>query len=414
MHWDKLSHKQIKERVQQALTKNLDFRREDILGLPGTFLDPEVFYSDAPFLKDAPYMQTMIANPNHIGCHTLGESEAAFTGTQAIERELIDICAQQIFSAEPNTYDGYVASGGTEANIEALWVLRNYYRREHQAALNEIAFVYSADTHYSIPKGANLLSLRSVIVPVDDDTRQIQPEAMERAVKQAQKDGVRYFVLIMNMSTTMFGSVDDITQATAVMDGTGVEYRVHVDGAYGGFIYPFTTSDENMTFKNPRINSFSLDAHKLVQSPYGTGICLLRKGMIQYALTDEARYVKGKDYTLVGSRSGANAIAVWMILMTYGAIGWKAKIQKLIDRTDRICENLDERGIRYYRHPDMNIVSIRAEEVPANLADQFLLIPDSHGHDARWRKIVVMEHVTQGKIDRFLFALDGWRKSQKV
>lgn len=414
MHWDKLSHKQIKKRVQQALAKNLDFRREDILGLPGTFLDPEVFYSDAPFLKDAPYMQTMIANPNHIGCHTLGESEAAFTGTQAIERELMDICAQQIFSAEPDTYDGYVASGGTEANIESLWILRNYYQREHQAKLDEIAIVYSADTHYSIPKGANLLSLRSVIVPVDDDTRQIQPEAMERAVKQAQKDGVRYFVLIMNMSTTMFGSVDDITQATAVMDGTGVEYRVHVDGAYGGFIYPFTTSDENMTFKNPRINSFSLDAHKLVQSPYGTGICLVRKGMIQYALTNEARYVKGKDYTLVGSRSGANAIAVWMILMTHGAAGWKAKIQKLIDRTDRICENLDERGIRYYRHPDMNIVSIRAEEISANLAEQFLLIPDSHGQNAHWRKIVVMEHVTQGKIDKFLFALDGWRKRQKV
>ena len=414
MHWDKLSHKQIKEQVQQALAKNLDFRREDLLGLPGTFLDPEVFYNDAPFLKDAPYMQTMIANPNHIGCHTLGESEAAFTGTQAIERELIDICAQQIFSAEPGTYDGYVASGGTEANIEALWVLRNYYQREHQAKLDEIAIVYSVDTHYSIPKGANLLSLRSVILPVDDDTRQIKPEAMEVAVKQAPIDGGRFFILIMNMSTTMFGSVDDITQATAVMDGTGVEYQVHVDGAYGGFIYPFTTSDENMTFKNPKINSFSLDAHKLVQSPYGTGICLVCRGMIQYALTDEARYVKGKDYTLVGSRSGANAIAVWMILMTYGATGWKAKIQKLIDRTDRICENLDERNIHYYRHLDMNIVTIRAEEIPAKLADQFLLIPDSHGQNARWRKIVVMDHVTQGKIDKFLFALDGWRKTQKA
>jgi glutamate/tyrosine decarboxylase-like PLP-dependent enzyme len=414
MHWDKLSHKQIKERVQQALSENLDFRREDVLGLPGTFLDPEVFYSDAPFLKDAPYMQTMIANPNHIGCHTLGESEPAFPGTQAIERELIDICAQQIFSAEPGTYDGYVASGGTEANIEALWVLRNYYQREHQAGLDEIAIVYSEDTHYSIPKGANLLSLRSVILPVEEDSRQIQPDAMEEAVHQAQRAGVRYFILIMNMSTTMFGSVDDIEAASAVMDRREVEYRIHVDGAYGGFIYPFTRLDEKMTFKNPKINSFSLDAHKLVQSPYGTGICLMHKGMIQYALTDEARYVKGKDYTLVGSRSGANAIAVWMILMTYGSMGWKAKIQKLMDRTDRICENLDERGIRYYRHPAMNIVSIRAEDIPHKLAEQFLLVPDSHDKQAKWMKIVVMEHVTQGKIDKFLFALDGWRKSQKI
>jgi len=413
MHWDKLSHKQIKARVQQALSENLDFRGGDVLGLPGTFLDPEIFYGDAPFLKDAPYMQTLIANPNHIGCHTLGESEPAFAGTQAIERELIDICAQQIFSAKTGTYDGYVASGGTEANIEALWALRNYYQREYQAEAEEIALVYSTDTHYSIPKGANLLSLHSVIVPVNDENRQMKADDLESAVRRAKSEGIRFFILIMNMSTTMFGSVDDIDQATAVMEKLGAEYRIHVDGAYGGFIYPFTRTDEKMTFQNPKINSFSLDAHKLVQSPYGTGICLMRKGMIQYALTDEARYVKGKDFTLVGSRSGANAIAVWMILMTYGSIGWRAKIQKLMGRTDRICENLDERGIRYYRHPAMNIVSIRAEGVPSQLAGQFMLVPDSHDADARWMKIVVMEHVTQGKIDKFLLALDSRRASKE-
>ena len=414
MHWDKLSHKQIKERITKALEQNLDYRREDVLGLPATYLDPEVFYSDAPFLQDAPYMQTMIANPNHIGCHTLGESEPAFPGTQEIERELIDICARQIFAAEAGSYDGYVASGGTEANIEALWVLRNYYQREHQAKMREIVIVYSEDTHYSVPKGANLLNMQSIILPVGEDDRKIKIDLMEDKLSAAKAEGAKYFILIMNMSTTMFGSVDDVGQASAVMEKLELKYHIHVDGAYGGFIYPFASNDESMTFKNPKINSFSLDAHKLVQSPYGTGICLLRKGMVQYALTDEARYVKGKDYTLVGSRSGANAIAVWMILMTYGAAGWKAKIQKLIDRTDRICENLDERGIRYYRHPSMNIVSICAKDIPQRLAEQFVLVPDSHDQQPSWVKIVVMEHVTQGKIDKFLLALDGWNKSQKA
>ena len=204
----------------------------------------------------------------------------------------------------------------------------------------------------------------------------------------------------------MFGSVDDVDASISVMDKADVEYHIHVDAAYGGFIYPFTRTDEALTFKNEKIVSFSLDAHKLVQSPYGTGICLLRKGMIQYALTDEAHYVKGKDYTLAGSRSGANAIAVWMILMTYGYLGWQAKIQKLVDRTDRICENLDDRSIRYYRHSAMNIVSIRAEDIPLSVAQQFLLVPDSHDGKAKWMKIVVMEHVSQGKIDKFFLAID--------
>ncbi|WPP51259.1 pyridoxal phosphate-dependent decarboxylase family protein [Catalinimonas niigatensis] len=414
MYWEKFSHKKIKEIVFQALKNNLDYRTEDVLGLPATYLDPEVFYQDAPFLNDAPYMQTMVANPNHIGCHTLGEAEPAFLGTQAIERELIDLCASQIFSAEPESYDGYVASGGTEANIESLWVHRNLFIRKYEARLDEIGVVYSQDTHYSIPKGVNLLGLKSIILSVDDDNRSIQFEEMKLAVTNAKTQGVKYFILIMNMSTTMFGSVDDVNQAMEVMNALEAEYCIHVDGAYGGFIYPFTRTEISLTFQNPKVNSFSLDAHKLVQSPYGTGICLLRKGLIQYALTEEAQYVKGKDYTLVGSRSGANAIAVWMILRTYGSEGWKAKILKLIERTDRLCENLDERRIRYFRNPAMNIVTIKAEDVPDQLAKQFLLVPDTHEGEPQWFKIVVMEHVSQGKIDKFLLAWDDWKQSHSL
>jgi len=406
MFWEKYNSIKIKETILEALRQNLDYRSESVLGLPATVLDPEVFYQDAPFLKDAPFMQTMVANPNHIGCHTLGESEPAFAGTQAIEKELIDICATQIFAAKIDSYDGYVASGGTEANIESLWVHRNMFMRNQGARLDEIAIVYSEDTHYSIPKGANLLQLKSIILSVDDSSREIIYEEMKQKLAEAKADGIRFFILIMNMSTTMFGSVDDIHQCSQIMDEEELDYHIHVDGAYGGFIYPFAKPQQELTFQHPKINSFSLDAHKLVQTPYGTGICIMRKGLIENALTEEAQYVKGKDYTLIGSRSGANAIAIWMILRTYGSEGWKAKTAKLIDRTDRLCQNLKERGIRFFRNPDMNIVAMRAEDIPNALVHQFQLVPDSHENDAHWYKIVVMEHVSQGAIDRFLFAWD--------
>lgn len=407
MYWEKYSHNKIKKIVVEALEQNLDYRHKDVLGLPATYLDPQVFYSDAPFLKDAPFMQTMVANPNHIGCHTLTESEPAFMGTHEIEQKLIGLCAKEILGAEEGGYDGYVASGGTEANIEAMWILRNYFRKEMGAKQEEIAMVYSADSHFSMPKGANLLNINSVVVPVDHDTRLIEHDAFEEVIREAQAAGYRYFILVMNMSTTMFGSVDDIDWATQKLDEMEVNYRVHVDGAYGGFIYPFACEDSPYTFRNPKIVSFSLDAHKLVQSPYGTGIFLVRKGMMPYALTEEAQYVKGKDYTLVGSRSGANAVAVWMILRTYGSEGWKAKTLGLIERTDRLCHNLEERGIEFYRNPYMNIVAIRARAVPKEMVRQFMLVPDTHEKNPEWVKIVVMDHVTQGKLDKFLFALDG-------
>lgn len=404
MHWDSLSHKEIKDTVFNALEHNLDYRQKTVLGLPASFLDTEVFYHDAPFLKDAPFLSAMIANPNHIGCHTLNESESAFEGTQKIEAELINLCAKEIFDGPDDSYDGYVASGGTEANIQAIWVLKRYYEKEFGAKPEDISLVFTEDAHYSMPKAASLLSLDNLVLPVDNESRQISPEAFN-LLEKAQKDGKKHFIIVLNMGTTMFGSIDDIDPVTAWADQLNLSYKIHIDGAFGGFIYPFSDPASKLTFNHPKINSFTLDGHKMLQSPYGTGIYLTRKGFMDYALTEEANYVKGKDYTLVGSRSGANAIAVWMIMRTYGSEGWKMKISKLLEKTNRLCDQLTDMGIEYYRNPCMNIVTIKSSQIDPQVAREFMLVPDTHDENPNWYKIVVMDHVTQGQLDRFLLQI---------
>lgn len=406
MYWDSYSHAKMKNVIFGALEKNLNYREKPVLGLPASYLDPEVFYHDAPFLKDAPFLSALIANPNHIGCHTLTDSETAFSGTHKIEKELIELCAKEIFEGGEDEFDGYVASGGTEANIQGMWVLKNYYVNELGANPSEIGMIYSEDAHYSMPKGAALLGLHKIVTSVNAKTRQVTEESLIESVLEAKAEGIKYFIAIANMSTTMFGSVDNINEMTTSLDELSVEYRVHVDGAYGGYIYPFVTDNDDYTFKNPKIFSFSLDGHKMLQSPYGTGIYLVRKGYMHHALTEEANYVKGKDYTLIGSRSGANAIAIWMIMRTYGSEGWTNKIKHLLKKTDRLCHSLDERGVEYFRNPKMNIVTMRGQFIDPALANKYMLVPESHDGEANWFKIVVMDHVTQGLIDRFLMDLD--------
>ena len=66
MFWEKYSYSLIKSKVFVALSKNTNYRTENIIGIPGTFLDTDIFYDDAPFLKDAPFLSTLIANPNLI------------------------------------------------------------------------------------------------------------------------------------------------------------------------------------------------------------------------------------------------------------------------------------------------------------------------------------------------------------
>ena len=406
MHWEKYSYSQIKSKVFEYLSKNTNYRTENIIGIPGTFLDTDIFYDDAPFLKDAPFLSTLIANPNHIGVHTFGdEHEDFFSGTQELEKDLIKICAEEIFGAESNTYDGYVASGGTEANIEALWIYRNYFIKEYQASPNEIAVVYSTDTHYSIPKGIDLLSLKTIELNVHPTTREIELKDLEQKIENALLSGIKYFIVNLNMSTTMFGSVDDIDKITSFLNLLHINYKLHVDGAYGGFIYPFINQNSSYHFKNENISSFSIDGHKMLQAPYGTGIFLARKHLLQYVCTNEAGYVKGKDFTLCGSRSGANAVCVWMILRIHGSIGWTVKMRQLVDRTTSICEKLEEWHIHYFRNPDLNIVTIDANYISKNLAEKYHLVPDNHNEKPNWYKIVVMPHVKQGILDNFLIEL---------
>ena len=400
--WKKLSNAERQERIQNALNENVNFAHDTSLGYPASKLDGKVFNSDAPFLKDAPILQTLVANPNHIGCHTFGDSEGAFKGTQEMEREVLNVLAVDIFKAQTNSFDGYIAPGGTEANIQAIWMYRNYFMYELNAQPSEIVIITSEDTHYSIPKASNLLMIDWLKIPVGFETRLIDTTALEAIVVKAKQEGKKYFIVVSNMGTTMFGAIDNPNDYIQVLEKHQLQFKLHIDGAYGGFVYPISNKDSVINFENPKISSITIDAHKMLQAPYGTGIFICRKGLIKNVLTKEAEYVEGMDLTLCGSRSGANAIAVWMILFTYGPHGWCEKIRVLQMRTQWLCDELDALEVKYFRDSFMNIVTIQANYISDALEDKYDLVPQKHGEGNLWFKIVIMDHVEIDHLSAFI------------
>ena len=402
IYWKKLSKEERNNRVQKALDENVNFSKDASLGYPASQLDGKVFNDDAPFLKDAPVLRTYVANPNHIGCHTLGTSETAFKGTQEMEREVLNVLAVDVFKAQPDSFDGYISPGGTEANVQAIWMYRNFFMYKKGAKLDEIVILSSYDTHYSIPKAANLLMLDWIKIPVSFEKRELDKTALKNEISNAKQNGKKYFIAIANLGTTIFGSVDNPEDYTSALEKHEVEYKLHIDGAYGGFVYPFSNQKSTINFSNPKISSITVDAHKMLQSPYGTGVFICRKGLIENVLTKEAEYVEGMDLTLCGSRSGANAVAVWMILFTYGPNGWFEKVSILQMRTLFLCHQLDKLNIKYFREPNMNIVTIHAEYISAEIAKKFDLIPEQHHKGNKWYKIVLMDHVEVEHLTTFI------------
>ncbi len=404
--WSKKSHEELKDTVFSALSENVNYTKEPILGIPASYLDDKVFNQDDSFLQNAPFISTLVQNPNHIGCHTLGKSESFFKGTQAIEKEVIRICASDILKGGEEEFDGYVASGGTEANMQAIWVYRNYFMRVHNAELSDIAIVCSSDSHYSMDKAGNILMLDVFKTPVNEKTRDVEYDSLTGLLTEAVSAGKKHFIVVCNMMTTMFGSVDTIGTYTKALNDLKLSYKLHVDGAYGGFYYPFSEEDNQLSFANPAVTSITLDAHKMAQAPYGTGIFLIRKNHIHYAHTEEASYVEGEDCTMIGSRSGANAVAIWMILSKNGPHGWFEKVYVLQRRTLWICEQLDRLEVPYYRHPKSNIVTMRASHITKELAQTYGLVPDKHDNPS-WYKIVVMDHVTLEKLTPLMQSFDS-------
>lgn len=400
--WKKRSPQEAGRYIDEALSQNIDFKKRVSLGIPASKLDSLVFYDQAGFLKDAPYLRAIVQNPNHIGCHTLSDSELFFKGSQKLEKEVIELLAVDVFNAAVGETDGYVATGGTEANLQAIWIYRNYFIQEYDAQHSDIAILSSQDTHYSVVKGANLMNLTYYSVPVEEDTRKIVTSDLEATIIKAKTEGKKYFIVLSNVATTMFGSVDDPDVYVHYLQMLDVPFKLHLDAAFGGFIYPISQPDNHTNFANKHVSSITLDAHKMLQAPYGTGIFLARKGLMQYVFTKEASYVNGMDITLSGSRSGANAIAIWMILAAYGPYGWYEKINTLLYRTTWVCKQLTEMGIEYFRHPAMNIITIKSKYVPQSLVDTYGLVPDAHGDEAKWFKIVVMDHVEVEQLQPFL------------
>jgi len=242
-------------------------------------------------------------------------------------------------------------------------------------------------------KAANLLGISIYKVETSDSTKSLRKDHLKSQIDKAEQEGIKYFIVVANMMTTMFGSIDSVDTYYKILTDKNCEFKIHIDGAFGGFYYPFSNKENNLNFSNQFVTSVTLDAHKMAQAPYGTGIFLIRKGFMHYATTKKASYVEGEDCTLIGSRSGANAVAIWMILSKYGPNGWFEKIFVLQKRTDWLCKELNDLNLDFFRDPDSNIVTIRSSSITHEIAKKHNLVPDNQ-HEANCYKIVVKKHIT--------------------
>ena len=270
--------------------------------------DLELFYAKdkalykkiiSPFDKEIPcfsypgmslnnrFMDVVIENMpkqlNSIGTHTRSQnSEDGFDEIHQAEREYIYWVGQKLFSTSKNIkedIDGYLCSGGTEANIMGLWILRNMLFNQG-FDINNIHVVFSKLSHYSVVKASNLLYLKNTHSVNANHKFKIDFNELTKLCDTLLNNENNRIILVLNIGTTLAGTVDNVIKINKwINEKYKNKIYIHLDAAFGGFILPFSNTEKKYFFENDNVLTIGLDAHKTGQLPFSTGIFLCRKNL---------------------------------------------------------------------------------------------------------------------------------------
>ncbi len=305
------------------------------------------------------------------------ETSKAFT---PMERQVLAMLHRLVYRGGDPFYDRWVhdsrhalgafCSGGTIANVTALWVARNRLfapQGEFRGIAREglaralkhhgwdgTAILVSRRGHYSLGKAADLLGIgrdNLVLVDTDGDNR-IDLKKLRDAVSRLREENIRPLALVGIAGTTETGNVDPLEGMADLALELGCHF--HVDAAWGG---PTLFSDRHRHLLDgiERADSVTIDAHKQLYVPMGAGMVVFRDPTALSAIEHHAAYILrhgSKDlgsHTLEGSRPG-KAMLVHAGLSIIGRKGYELLIDMGIERAGKFAD-------RVRRHPEFELTS---------------------------------------------------------
>jgi len=316
-----------------------------------------------------------------------------FPAVVELERRAVQILGSLL---SHNEAVGHIVSGGTEANILALWAARNLAEKRRR----EVILPTSA--HFSFDKAADLLDLKLVKVGLNEHF-QVDVKAVEDAVTS------KTMAIIGVAGSTGLGTVDPIPQLSEIASAHNI--YLHVDAAFGGFVLPFLNdlgfNLPAFDFRLPGVCSITIDPHKMGLAPIPAGGILFREANMMKAVSMKIPYLSGgetEQTTIVGTRPGASSAAVWALLEHLGRGGYSKIVKRCMKLTRELTEGISQiNGVSLVTQPTMNIIGVKSCIIDIRLVAQKL-------RERGWAisifpnyiRIVIMPHTKSSHIDSFL------------
>jgi glutamate decarboxylase len=315
------------------------------------------------------------------------ETSKAFT---PLEKQVIGMLHRLVYSADDSFYKNYThsrhhsigtfCSGGTTANITALWVARNRLMRadgdfkgvnrdglfaamQHYGWRDARIFI-SERGHYSFGKAIDLLGLgKKALVAIPTDHRnKIDVKSLRNELIKARNESAAIVAIVGVAGTTETGNVDPLDELADL--AREFKTHLHVDAAWGGPTL-FSQTYAGLLKGIERADSVCIDAHKQLYVPMGAGLALFKDANALNSIEQSAKYVireGSRDigkHTLEGSRPGM-ALLVHAGLRIMGKHGYELLIDQGITKAREFAAMIKAHGeFELVSEPELNLLTYR-------------------------------------------------------
>jgi glutamate decarboxylase len=314
-----------------------------------------------------------------------------------IEKQILAKIHRLIFKKEENFYQRHVqstdtslgafTSGGTTANLTALWVARNklflpcqdFEGIENEGiaktmqvfSLDRLVVLVQERAHFSLKKTGGVLGIGNKnIIPVPVDSKQrIDLKKLEKTIKELSKDKKTKIAAVVGIAgTTETGMIDPLDRMAQICQKNSIFF--HVDAAWGG---PVLLSEKysHLLKGIERADSVTIDCHKQFYMPMTSGMIYFKDPLSMDQIAYHSNYVNRPGSvdigikTLEGSRE-ANSLILDSSLKIMGTRGYALMIDHSIKTTMKFAEEIKKRKIfQLVTEPELNIITYRV--VPADL-----------------------------------------------
>ncbi len=285
------------------------------------------------------YMGLITPSPNPVGviadfiCSALNQNIGAYTigpAGVAMERRTVRWLTDLVGYGDKA--GGNLTSGGMMANFIGLKLARDSVsgdRSQHDGVQQRWAVYASEERHVSVDKAVDAVGLgRTALraLPTDAEFR-VRLDALEAALAEDHKHGIRPLCIVGIFGTTNTGAMDAIRNLRAIADREGM--WLHVDAAYGGgMLLSHAWCMRNQGLESA--DSITIDPHKWFYAPLDAGAILVKDdrrltasfGMKPSYLTDELDRADERYQYYVHSFEQSRrfrGLKVWMSFKRYGA-----------------------------------------------------------------------------------------------